>query len=87
MDESAYEKVLALLDCAKLVLISNGETLSPADDRIRCLVNITKNEAQRALRDTGAEGRTRRANSGAPTSPVEEIPADARAVTRVASSP
>ena len=56
MNESAYSKIITLLDAAKSVFAANAGDLSPADLRIRCLVNITGKEAQRALLEIGATG-------------------------------
>ena len=62
MDAPDYDKLLGLLDSAKLTLAANAGRLSPADLRIRCLINITAKEAQRALLEMGASSRTGRGN-------------------------
>lgn len=49
MSETEYSKIIALLDAAKNLFARNAGNLDPADLRIRCLVNITSQEAQRAL--------------------------------------
>lgn len=72
MDAPAYDKLLGLLDSAQLTLASNAGNLSPADLRIRCLVNITAKEAQRALLETGASSRARRSHDAARSIAVED---------------
>lgn len=55
-----YEKILVALAAASHVLSNQGE-LSPADLRIRCLVNITAKEAKRALLEANVGARSRAA--------------------------
>jgi hypothetical protein len=49
MNAPDYRTLLTQLESAKLILTNNAGDLNPADLRIRCLLNITANEAQRAL--------------------------------------
>ena len=78
MDAPAYDKLLGLLASAKLTLASNAGDLTPADLRIRCLVNITAKEAQRALLETSANSRVRPSNNAAGSAAGET--ADPRAL-------
>lgn len=57
MNAPDYRTLLALLDSAKQLLTRNAGDLSPADLRIRCLVNITGKETQRALLELNASVR------------------------------
>jgi hypothetical protein len=49
MNENAYTTLLRLMDSARKVLATNNGTFNAADLRIRCLVDITEKELQRAL--------------------------------------
>jgi hypothetical protein len=65
MDTAAYEKLLEILASAKLILAANAGSLSPADLRVRCLVNIATKEAQRSLLEVLARDRAPRPNPAA----------------------
>lgn len=76
MDAPAYDKLLETLDSAKLILASHVGNLSSADLRIRCLLNITTDEARRALRETRVASRARTTNDAylgqaSPTHPAQ----------------
>ena len=71
MDAPAYDKLLGLLDAVQLTLASNAGNLTSADLRIRCLVNITAKEAQRALLETGVNCRAGRSPDDAQAPAVE----------------
>jgi hypothetical protein len=58
MNENAYTSLLRLMDSARKVLATHAGTFNAADLRIRCLVDITEKELQRALWATIAAKRS-----------------------------
>ena len=64
MNVPDYRMLLTLVDAAKLLLAINAGALSPADLRIRSLLNITGQEAQRALLEMNASSRLASTDQG-----------------------
>jgi hypothetical protein len=52
MISTEYERIISALTTAERVLASHQGELSPADIRIRSLINITTKETKRALFET-----------------------------------
>lgn len=71
MDTPAYNKLLELLDSAKLILASHAGNLSSADLRIRCLLNISADETRRALLEIRVGSRIRESNGSVRPALVE----------------
>ena len=72
MNATDYEKILSGLTVLSRVLDANRGQLTPADIRIRCLVNITAKETKRALRETESLGST--ADADAKLLAPEQVP-------------